>query len=416
MESILRGASATDRMWDERAPLSVQLRGLLACARWVLDRDREAEALFALEACADVDLLCKTAMSQGMLGHLQRLVAGREAAAVTPGLAERLAELQRVSAQRALRQTGSLLRVLARLRETGVTAMPLKGPAWAERLYGDVTLRTWEDLDILVSHNQVQQAREALLAEGFIDAGPFNVRLASRETGGWGQIAFCSGTPGVQLEIHWEVTAGFSAGSLRPESLFSRAVSMHLLDREVLTPHPVDLMLITCLNGARDRWNALERMLGLAVQVRGTAPGDWPNVMAAAGATGCRRRVAIGIVHVCRVFGLAVPGEVTEVLAQDTLGRALVRSLRPDTLDGRLKASPLRHLSLLRWRFATEDSLAGGLGHATVRFFRPGPEDWASVRLPPALSWLYYPIRPARLGVKWVGHLLPGCRGSMRGL
>jgi hypothetical protein len=403
-------------MWDEGASLSPELRALVACARWVLDRDRRPEALSALEACTDADLLCKTAVSHGMLGHLQRLGAGWEAERVASGLTERLAELQRVSAQRALRQTGSLLRVLERLREAGVTAMPLKGPAWAERLYGDVTLRTFEDLDILVSHDRVSQAREVLLAEGFVDAGPFNVRLASKETGGWGQIAFTAVTPGLQLEIHWEVTAGFSVGSLRPESLFARAVRMDLLGREVLTPHSVDLLLITCLNGARDRWNAVERMLGLAVQVRSTAPGDWPGVMAAACATGCRRRVATGIGHVCRVFDLAVPGEVTEALARDALGRDLVRSLRPDTLDRRLKASPLRHLGLLRWRFATEDSLARGLGHAALRFFRPGPEDWDSLGLPRALSWLYYPLRPARLGVKWLGHLLPGVRGPMKGL
>jgi hypothetical protein len=416
MESTSRGAIVTDRMWDEGGSLSPELRALLACARWVLDRECRPEAFLALEACADVDHLCKTAVSHGMLGHLQRLVAGREGATEPSGLAQRLAELQRVSAQRALRQTGSLLRVLERLREAGVTAMPLKGPAWAERLYGDVTLRTWEDLDVLVSHDQVPQARAALLAEGFVDAGPFNARLASSETGGWGQIAFTAGTPGVQLEIHWEVTSGFSATSLRPESLFARAVRMHLLDREALTPHPVDLLLITCLNGARDRWNAVERMLGLAVQVRDTDPGDWPHVIAAAREAGCRRRVATAIGHVCRVFGLPVPGEVAKALFLDALARALVRSLRPDTLDRGLMASPRRHLGLLRWRFATEDSLAAGLGHATVRFFRPGPEDWQSLRLPAAVWWLYYPLRPARLGLKWVGHLLPGDRGPMKGL
>jgi hypothetical protein len=282
MESTSRGAIVTDRMWDEGGSLSPELRALLACARWVLDRECRPEAFLALEACADVDHLCKTAVSHGMLGHLQRLVAGREGATEPSGLAQRLAELQRVSAQRALRQTGSLLRVLERLREAGVTAMPLKGPAWAERLYGDVTLRTWEDLDVLVSHDQVPQ---------FVDAGPFNARLASSETGGWGQIAFTAGTPGVQLEIHWEVTSGFSATSLRPESLFARAVRMHLLDREALTPHPVDLLLITCLNGARDRWNAVERMLGLAVQVRDTDPGDWAT---------CDRRRAGGGMQTAR--------------------------------------------------------------------------------------------------------------------
>jgi Uncharacterised nucleotidyltransferase len=398
-------AATTDPVWAQEDTLSPELRALLACARAVLDRHRLGEFETALAACADADSLCKAAVAHGMLGHLHRLVSAETAGKVDPSLAGRLSEKQRLSAQRNLRQTGHLLRVLEKLEAAGVQAMPLKGPAWAERLYGDVTLRSWADLDILTPHRQVLQARDVLLANGFVDAGRFNAQIARKAKGRWGQIALSASDLGLHLELHWEITVGLSARSLRSDALFERAGSLDLLGREILTPSPVDLLLINCLNGARDRWDSVERMLGLAVQARDTASEQWPGIMAAARAAGCERRVTVGVAYVCRALGLSVPTEVAQALAGDAMGRALIRSLGPGTLDRDAPRGAGRHLALLFWRFATEDSLAAGVWHGTTRLFSPGPEDWEGLALPPRMAWLYYPLRPVRLAVKWAKQL-----------
>ena len=51
---------------------------------------------------------------------------------------------------RDLELTGELARLLDRFRRDGIAAVPYKGPVLAAQAYGDVALREFVDLDILV--------------------------------------------------------------------------------------------------------------------------------------------------------------------------------------------------------------------------------------------------------------------------
>jgi hypothetical protein len=62
-------------------------------------------------------------------------------------------------------------RILGELSRRDVRAMPLKGPALARHLYGDVGLRTSRDLDVLVAPGDLTPAGEALAAMGYQDDG-----------------------------------------------------------------------------------------------------------------------------------------------------------------------------------------------------------------------------------------------------
>ncbi|GAG91885.1 unnamed protein product, partial [marine sediment metagenome] len=54
------------------------------------------------------------------------------------------------NAKRNLFLTGKLLRLLELLKDNGILAVPFKGPVLAESVYGDLSLRQFADLDILV--------------------------------------------------------------------------------------------------------------------------------------------------------------------------------------------------------------------------------------------------------------------------
>jgi len=392
--------------WAEETALSPELRACLACARTVVEPASLDEFRTALAACTDAERLCATAVDQGMLGHLHRLVADRRPDGVNAALKSRLAELYRLSAERSLRQTAHLLRLLDGLRAAGVEAMPFKGPAWSERLYGDVTLRLSVDLDLLVRREQVAAARQALLAGGFADDSRFNERILRRGWRGWGEIAMSDAEHDVHIDLHWEVRVGFGGRSLEPGHLLSRGSTLALLGRHVPTPCTADLLIMSCLHGTRHRWDRVEELLGVAVQVRDIPPNHWEGIMTTARTAGCIRRVAVGVSHVCRVFGLQTPAEVSAAIERDRVTRPLLRSLGPGTLDHQAATESRGQLVKLGWVFGTEDSMAGALCHGSVRFFRPGPEDWDGLALPGWAEWLYYLARPPRLALKWFRRLL----------
>lgn len=403
--------------WVDESRLSPETRALLVCARAVLDPRRAGDMRAALAACSDGDRLCQTAAEHGMVGHLHRSVAGQRkvpvpepaggqvATAAPPAFLARLGDLQRSTAERSLRQTAQLLWLIEKLEAAGVEAMPYKGPAWGERFYGDLTLRAWSDLDLLVAHAQMARAREVVLANGFTDSSPFNERIMAKRDHGLGEIAFWAAGTDVHLELHWEATVGAGARSLRAEAILEQAGRLHLLGREVATPSDVDALLISCLNGTKDRWASVEGLLCAALQARELRPAGWPALMSRAREAGGLRRTIVAVTHVCRVFGMETPAEVAAAVARDAAARRLLRSLGPETLERGRSADTEPRLDMLTWRFSTEDSLAAGLTHAATRFFRPGPEDWEWFALPRGARWLYRVLRPARLAAKWAKRL-----------
>ena len=93
---------------------------------------------------------------------------GRSAAdLVAPEAASSLRAAAQDGAMRSLRLTGDLVSVQRALASAGVSAIPFKGPTLAALVYGNLSLRQFEDLDILVRNEELSRARDALFAVGF---------------------------------------------------------------------------------------------------------------------------------------------------------------------------------------------------------------------------------------------------------
>jgi hypothetical protein len=400
--------------WWERPEPSPEIQALVACAKTVLERSNLGLFTSALTACPSAELLCDTAVSHGMLGPLHRLVTNEAALGAEPALIQRLNKLQREAVLRSLRQTASLLGLLKELEAAGVRAMPIKGPAWAQSLYGDIAMRVCADLDVLVPYDQVLAAREVVLANGYSDAAGYNLDIVRWHKEGWGHIEMVPTGSNPFLELHWEVFVSIGCRSLKGEELLKNASTTRLLGREILAPSSEDAALIDCVHGAKHEWDTIERLLGLAVRVVTTPVEEWAGIFTAARRAGCRRRLVIGVVHACSVFGMPAPVEIRQALVHDHCSQLYLQGLKPALLDKSYHRTNREALLRLLARFATEDSVALSLRHASLRFFTPGPEDWATIPLPAHLGWLYWLLRPGRLTVKWLKLLLrvPGRRSE----
>jgi hypothetical protein len=61
-------------------------------------------------------------------------------------------------ARKNLRFTAELIRILNCLESHGIAAIPFKGPTLAESVYGNLALREFSDLDILVRQSDFPRA------------------------------------------------------------------------------------------------------------------------------------------------------------------------------------------------------------------------------------------------------------------
>ncbi|HWG52043.1 MAG TPA: nucleotidyltransferase family protein, partial [Gemmatimonadaceae bacterium] len=136
--------------------------------------------------------------------HLAR--AGDHAAGeVPPAILDALRTRSDENALRNVMLTQRLVELLDSLHAAAIPVIPLKGPVLALMAYGDVTLRQFYDLDLLIARADVPHARDLLRAAGYRALTPLEANSgadAALVAADYHQ-ALVSDDDGTMLELHW---------------------------------------------------------------------------------------------------------------------------------------------------------------------------------------------------------------------
>jgi hypothetical protein len=340
----------------------VAFAALLACVRAGTSNEGLARRL---ERVTDWSGLRDLAIHQATLPLLYSRIS-RAAPSLVP--AHFLAELQAISranAERCIRHSVALLRIVDALRDAGIDSVPFKGPLLSEYAYNDVAIRYFQDLDIFVAGSQLDRACEILGAMGFPTR---HTTAPAARAHGQDFHAILEGH-GLMLEVHWRTGPAFVPPVFHADELLRRARPATLLGRPILTLDPADLLLALCVHGDAHRWPQLEPVATLARVLARREYGDPGEFLWRARSRGALRRCTIAFLLAQRLAGAPLPPEVEAAIAKDRRARILalkaadlIRSYR-DLGDTRLITTLWRALALDR----PQDSVR----LATLQVFAP---------------------------------------------
>lgn len=159
-----------------------------------------------------------------------------------------------------LQLSGEMEQISKLFAENEVKTLFLKGPALAHHLYGDISLRTSKDLDVLVRETDLDKVDALLLASGYVkDGAPSLLNGTKRKTH---HIEYVHSQKKIQIEIHWRL---HNPPVKEPsfDELWQRK------SRSALTSSPVfflgeeDLFLHLVVHGARHGWFRLRWLVDM---------------------------------------------------------------------------------------------------------------------------------------------------------
>jgi hypothetical protein len=340
------------------------------------------------------------ARSNGITPLLYRSLTAACADAVPAATLNHLADLYRINVMRSLAVTAELLRLLELLDAHGIRAVPFKGPVLAASAYGDVTLREFYDLDILVDKRDLQRARELLLSQGYLTREEATgIQDCSPTKKHWYLV---QGDCGMGLDLHWRFTPRYFSSPVDGDRLWSRLDRVSLLGLAVPSLSPEDMLLVLCAHGATGCWARLLLVCDVAQLISARSRMDWRGVLEQASRTGSLRRLLLGLLLAGDLLGAAIPREALALMAADTHLPRLAAEVRGRMLSARHAAfghveSCRTHLRMME-RLRDRMLYCLGLLHESVT---PNTTDRLFVPLPRFLHWLYYLIHPVRLAVTY---------------
>ncbi len=188
------------------------------------------------------------------------------------------------------------------LGEQGIEVLPLKGPALALALYGDATLRSSDDLDLLVRRDDFPRAEAFLLRQGFLALGALSEH----------DRRFLRGD--LLVELHFEL-ASPRYFPFRIDGIWSRSRPVDFRGRPARAMSKEDLVLYLCCHGLKHGFSRLIWILDVARALRGWQHRDYESLMLLAQRQDLEPWLLIGCEVVRAMFPQQLPEAMDAVIA-----------------------------------------------------------------------------------------------------
>ncbi|HLA12996.1 MAG TPA: nucleotidyltransferase family protein [Pyrinomonadaceae bacterium] len=286
-----------------------------------------------------------------------------------------------------------LTRVLNSLGSRGIDAISYKGPSLAVFAYGNLAHRSFIDLDIMVSKRDVMAAKEALNSIGYQYTNRWTTAQESLLLRTQHNLPFRDKSGRFVVELHWEVASELFASSLQAEQLWRRLQPVNLNGVEVKTLGCEDLLLSLCVHGSRHLWERLGWICDVAALLRKDV--DWAGLLQRAETTENLRMLRLGGLLAKKLLGAPLPSDLEHKLRHERDLQRLARTVTQRLFDG----AEFRSSS-----FSTTLSYNVRLRRdwrSRLRYLRlalmPTDADVSKIKLPRAVSFGYYLMRPFRL-------------------
>jgi len=293
---------------------------LLECASPASDARRLEE----LAGSADWSRLLILAEEHGVLAHLAKRLHELDENLVPAKIRRTLLERHRAQVFSTLRMTAELFRLLELFAAKDIPALVVKGPVLAMQAYGDPTMRSYGDLDLLVRQRDIRRATESLQATGYQAAVPLRAIDAGKIPG---QYLFSKPDAKLIVELHNDFTLRYFPRRLPIEDFFARQIRVCLDGYEAPALSVEDELVLICIHGAKHLWERLIWIADVAALVTRQTGIDWARASASARAVRAEHLLHTGLRLAADVLHAHLPEDISAPVRQDAVAAKLVAAI-----------------------------------------------------------------------------------------
>ena len=386
---------------------------LVVSARTVMDSETTERLKSILAEDLDWEILLEEVWRHGTLPQLYWSLTNVGWENVPDAARSRITgEFQKL-VWRNLSLTRELVKLLQLLEMQGIQALPFKGPVLAASIYGDVSLRFFCDLDILVRESDVSRAKDVLLSQGYKMPARFEdphqtVRFLSRKK----DYKFINEKAHTVVELHWRFTGKRFFSSIDTGRIWGRLERIPFAGTTVFNIPPDDLLLLLCVHGGKHCYERLQWVCDIAELIRVNQNLEWARIYERACTMGCERMLSLGLWLNNELLGAPLPEEILLRINADPaslslateMGSPFLRKVDRSGKSSRVNGFHVMNAFHIKMRERLRDKvrLAAYYGLRSVQIsVRPGKQDRALLPLPRFLSFLHYVFRPIRLITKY---------------
>ena len=319
--------------------------------------------------------------------------------ALPAAVSDRLKKTCRANTVRCLYLTADLLRVLELFRSKGIESASYKGPVLAAQAYGDVALREYEDVDIVLRQRDLPAAHEVIIGLGYRPKFEWILSPGASASLVPGEYNYRDVERRAMVEIHTERTLRHYPVPPNLDEFFQNTIQVSVADRGVPTFAPEYLLPMLCIHGSKDFWERFSWISDVSELIQACPALDWNKTRRIAESLCAGRILNLGLALAKTLLDVPLPAEIASAVELDLVARDLAAEITQRHMSPTFQT--LDAAGRFQYRRRMVAGFAEGCRYAMRLSVVPAEEDWMMVRLPKALAPLYIALRPLRLMRKY---------------
>lgn len=374
---------------------------LLLCARTNINAEYDAEINLLAQKDLDWGYLIQRAFQHRLIPLLYRNINLIAPNSIPPKILNILKDNFNENVKKNLLLLGELSKILKLFKSEDITAIPFKGPVLASLAYENIALRTFNDLDIVISSKDFLMAKNALISQGYLPKFHLSHLKELRYIKSQRELEFVNEDVEITVDLHWKFsTLSFSLPKTF-DSLFDEknAKVIKINNLNVLSPSNEDLLLILCLHNAGHRWKHLSLICDIAELIRSYNAINWLKLIEKANNLVIKRIVLINLYLANDLLELELPKEILHEINFDKSAKVMALQIEEKIFSKAENSTKLSEEFVIT--FKIRENKFYGLKDFIRGAVVPTAYEWEYLHLPLFLFPFYYILRPFHLLIRY---------------
>jgi len=386
-----------------KTDLSDELKFLIACCQTEPSNDDINFINSYLPTITNYQSLIAAATRHGILPLVHKTIKSLSQSnysrSSSSTLFSKLKPLYMTIVQRNMLMTSELLNILKLLRENKIEALTFKGPALSQIAYGDITLRQYSDLDILIRKEDIYKIDTLLKDQSYQHINkltPYQEKIWIKHAK---DIGLYHPKSGVYTEMHWRLMESHYPMQLDLDTIWDNQKTIIINGKEIKTFATEDLLLFLCIHGSKHLYERIEWIKDIDLLIR-SHDIDWEEIDKKVSGSGFETMYYLGLHLSYQLFKTELPISVLEHIS---IARKLtnVTEYILDSWQNENTNNIKDTIQRLRIKLKLLPGFKEKIKHLHIIILKPSYNELWFVELPKSLYWLYYFIRPYLLLKKY---------------
>jgi len=305
---------------------------------------------------------------------------------IDESISEELKRLYIQIVKKSMMMTSELVKLMKVIEEENICALAFKGPVLSQIAYGNISLRQYVDLDILIRKEEIFKVERLLKNYGYEKLFKLTKNQEKKWLDDTHDIGFINKVKDIHCEVHWSFLDEDFPMQIELKPFFEETQLVKMPVSEVRTFSNENLLYYLCIHGSKHLWERVEWLNDIDRLIRGYDI-NWNTIIDKADKEGFAKMFYLGLALCNRYLDTPLPKPILEHINKYNFFNTLIADIYNTWTKEYDVIESTRFIALLFPKKYQQ------ISYIAKTIFKPTLNEYKIIDLPRSMYFGYYFIR-----------------------